>query len=111
MKNHQQSDHKRRWTIIKILKKNMRKISKKMAKGWSGTLPQGARNTIRSKIEDKLTEEKLKDGESVAYASTPWASSGPERIVVAYGKVPLQARAGEDVCENTYFLAVVSRKT
>ena len=74
-------------------------------------MPQGPGNTIRSKIEDKLTEEKLKDRESAAYANTPWAPSGPERIEVACGKVPLQARAGEDVCENTYFLAVVSRKT
>ena len=27
---------------------------------WSGTFPQGARNTIRSKIENKLTEKKIK---------------------------------------------------
>ena len=39
------------------------------------------------------------------------APSGLERIEVANGKVPLQARGGEDVCENSCFLAVVSRKT
>ncbi len=48
-------------------------------------MPKGAENTIRSKIEDKLTEEKLKDGGSAAYANTPWAPSGPERIEVACG--------------------------
>ena len=47
---------------------------------WGGTLPQGAENTIRSKIEDKLTEEKLKDRENAANPNTPWAPSGPERI-------------------------------
>ena len=31
-----------------------------MEKAQSGTLPKGATNTIRSKIEDKLTESKLK---------------------------------------------------
>ena len=70
----------------------MRKNRKKRAQGRSGTLPKGATNTIRSKIEDKLTEEKLKDRESAAHANTPWAPSGPERIEVACGKVSLRAR-------------------
>ena len=87
------------------------KDRKKEGQGPERNVPQGPGNTIRSKIEDKLTEEKLKDRESAAHPNTPWAPSGPERIEVAYGKVPLRARAGEDVCENTYFLAVVSRKT
>ena len=37
-------------------------------------------DTIRSKIEKKLTKGKLRDRESVAYPNTPWAPSGPERI-------------------------------
>ena len=57
----------------------------------SGNVPKGAENTIRSKIEDKLTEEKLKDRGSAAHANTPWAPSGPERIEFACGKVPLRA--------------------
>jgi hypothetical protein len=73
----------KRWPVIKqvirkggdkwekIRMKNMR--TKRYLKKWkkrdgarSGTLPQGAENTIRSKIEDKLTEEKLNDRESAA---------------------------------------------
>ena len=60
-------------------------------------MPDGAPNTIRSKIEDKLTEEnklteeKLKYRGSAAHANTPWAPSGLKRIEFAYGKVPLQA--------------------
>ena len=80
-------------------------IEKKREKDRGGTLTQGPGNTIRSKIEDKLTEEKLKDRESAANPNTPWAPSGPERIEVAYGKVPLRARAGEDVCEDIFFLS------
>ena len=75
----------------------------------SGTLPQGPGNTIRSKIEDKLTEEICKDRENAAHANTPWAPSGPERIEFACGKVPLQAH--RDVgCEGQgawYFLSVL----
>ena len=67
-------------------------MEKRRSKARSGTLPKGATNTIRSKIEDKLTGEKLKDRENAAYANTPWAPSGLERIEVAYGKVPLWAR-------------------
>ena len=37
-------------------------------------------DTIRSKTEDKLTEEKPIDRQSAAYPNTPWALSGPERI-------------------------------
>ena len=54
-------------------------------------MTQGPGTPIRSKIEDKPTEEKLKDRESATYPNTPWAPSGPERIEVACGKVPLQA--------------------
>ena len=83
--------------------KNMRKkIEKKRVLGQSGTLPLGPGNTIRSKVEDELTEAKLKDRESTAHSNTPWAPSGLERIEVAYGKVPLRARGGEDVCKNTW---------
>ena len=56
------------------------KVEKKREKARCGSLPKGATNTIRSKIEDKLTEEKLKDRENAAYPNTPWAPSGPERI-------------------------------
>ena len=34
-------------------------------------------DTVRSKIDDKLTEEKLIDRESVAYANTPLGAFGP----------------------------------
>ena len=54
-------------------------------------MPKGAENTIGSKIEDKLTEEKIKGRGSAAHPNTPWAPSGPERIEFAYGKVPLRA--------------------
>ena len=64
---------------------------KKEGPARSGNLPQGAGNTTRSKIDDKLTEEKLKDRENATYPNTPWAPSGPERIEFACGKVPLQA--------------------
>ena len=87
------------------------KNRKKRVRAGCGSVPQGATNTIRSKIEDKPTEEKIKDRESAAHPNTPWAPSGTDRIEVAYGKVPLRARAGEDVCEISYFLEVVSRKT
>ena len=85
--------------------KNMRKQKYKKREqtrvpAQSGTLPLGPGNTIRSKIEDKLTEEKLKDRESAANVNTPWAPSGPERIQVARGKVPLWAKAGEVVFEG-----------
>ena len=63
----------------------------KLEKIRCGTLPRGAENTIRSKMEDKLTEEKLKDKGSAAYPNTPWAPLGPERIELACGKVPLRA--------------------
>ena len=56
------------------------KIEKEREQAQCGTLPQGPGKTIRSKIEDTLTEEKLKDRESATYANTPWAPSGPERI-------------------------------
>jgi hypothetical protein len=62
-----------------------------MEESWCGKLPRCAENTIRSKIEDKLTEEKLKDRENAAHANTPWAPSSPERIEFACGKVPLRA--------------------
>ena len=45
------------------------------------------RDTIRSKIEKKLTEGKLRDRESAAYPNTPWAHSGLERIYIG-PKVP-----------------------
>ena len=53
---------------------------KKMQSGRSGDVPKGAENTIRSKIEDKLTQEEIKDRGSAAYPNTPWAPSGLERI-------------------------------
>ena len=56
--------------------------TKRGSKSQSGTLPKGATNTIRSKIESKLTEEKLKDRENAAHPNTPWAPSGSERIKV-----------------------------
>ena len=84
--------------------------TKRVSKAWSGTLPKGATNTIRSKIEDKLTEEKLKDRKNAANANTPWAPSGPERIEIAYGKFLLWARQGEDVSKIHCLLAVVLRK-
>ena len=71
--------------------KSDKKHAKKMEQSRCGTLPRCAENTIRSKIEDKLTEEKLKDRGSAADANTPWAPSGPERIEFACGKVPLWA--------------------
>ena len=37
-----------------------------MEKARCGSVPKGATNTIRSNIEDKLTEEKNKDRESAA---------------------------------------------
>jgi hypothetical protein len=82
--------------MIKTRMKNMRtnkikKRGKKRDPARSGNLPQGPVNTIRSKIEDKLTEEKLKDRGSAENANTPWAPSGPERIEFAYGKGPLRA--------------------
>ena len=46
--------------------------------------------TLRSKTEKKLTKTK-KEREIAAYATTPWAPPGPERIEVAHGKVPLRA--------------------
>ena len=46
---------------MKIEKIKRTKRAKKRDGAWSRTLPQGAENTIRSKIEDKPTEEKLKD--------------------------------------------------
>ena len=39
-------------------------------------------DTIRSKIEKKLTKEKLRDRENAAHPNTPWAPSGPERIYI-----------------------------
>ena len=51
-------------------------------------------------IEDKLTEEKLKYTESAAHANTPWAPSGPERIEVAFGKVPLWASGARMLCRR-----------
>ena len=66
-----------------------KKREKKEARGAERDLPKCAENTIRSKIEDKLTEEKLKYKESAANPNTPWAPSGPERIEFACGKVPL----------------------
>ena len=61
-------------------------------------MPTQARGTLevpgdtkRSKIEDKLTENKLIDRENAAHPNTPWAPSGPERIEFASGKVPLRA--------------------
>ena len=74
-------------------KKNMRtnrernKYRNKEEKSWCGSLPRCAENTIRSKIEDKLTDRGRAEN-----ANTPWAPSGPERIEAACGKVPLQAR-------------------
>ena len=56
------------------------KIETKREKAGCGNVPKGPGDTIRSKIEDKLTEEELKDRESVANPNTPWAPSGPERI-------------------------------
>ena len=57
------------------------KDRKKEGPTWSGTLPQGAWNTIRSKIKDKRTEEELKDKESAdKFANAPWAPSSLERI-------------------------------
>ena len=113
------SDPTSRWKVSNNSDKKKKKETKtkykkkeKRQSAQGGDEPDGAPNTIRSKIEDKLTEEnklteeKLKDRESAAHANTPWAPSGPERIEVAYGKVPLQARAGEDACENTFYSGV-----
>ena len=50
-------------------------------------------DTIRSKIEDKLAEEKLKDRGSAANANAPWAPSGPERIYWAQGPRRLPGKA------------------
>ena len=48
--------------------KNMRTNDwKKRKKARCGLLPQGPGNTIRSKIEDKITEEKLNDRENATY--------------------------------------------
>ena len=44
---------------------------KKEGPGPGGTLPQGAENTIRSKIKEKLTEGKLKVRENAANPNTP----------------------------------------
>ena len=71
--------------------KTNEKYRNKKVRGAERDLPKCAENTIRSKIEDKLTEEKLKDRESAANPNTPWAPSGPERIEFAYDKVPLRA--------------------
>ena len=59
----------------------------------AGTCRWGRRSKIEDKLteENKLTEERIRDRESAAHANTPWAPSGPERIEVAYGKVPLWA--------------------
>ena len=78
-------------TRIKNKRNKHRKRDEKKGRGAELDLPKCAENTIRSKIEDKLTEEKLKDRGSAAYANTPWAPSGPERIEFACGKVPLRA--------------------
>ena len=59
-----------------------KKIENKREKESGGTLTQGPGDTIRSKIEDKLTEVKLKHRESATYPNTPWAPSGLERIEV-----------------------------
>ena len=61
-------------------KHSNKKMEKKRENDRGGTLTQGPGNTIRSKIENKLTEEKLKDRESATDPNTPWAPSGPERI-------------------------------
>ena len=90
-------------------KQNGRKTRGSGAK--CGTLPQETGNTIRSKIEDKLTEETLKNRENAAHANTPWAPSGPERIEVAYGKVPLWARGERMFAKLLVFKVVVSRET
>ena len=66
-------------------------IEKKRERAKRGSVPKGPGDTIRSKIEDKLTEEKLKDVETAAHPNTPWAPSVPERIELACGKVPLRA--------------------
>ena len=47
-----------------------------------GSVPQGPGDTIRLKMEDKLTEEKLKDRESATHPNTPWAPSAPKRMEV-----------------------------
>ena len=60
--------------------KHAEKDRKQREKDRSGTLPKGATNTIRSKIEENLTEEKQSDRDSAANPNTPWAPSGPERI-------------------------------
>ena len=73
----------------------MRKmIEQKKERAKRGSVPKGPGDTIRSKVEDKLTGEKLKDRESAAHPIMSWAPSGPERIKVAYGKVPLWAMGG-----------------
>ena len=87
-----------------------KQIEKKRERARCGTLPQGPGNTIRSKIEDKLTEDKLKDRESAAHANTLWAPSDPERIEVAYGKVPLRASGAAVFLEYICFSPVVLRK-
>ena len=69
-----------RKTQITNMRKKKEQPIKKREKAQCGTLPRGAENAIRSKIEDELTEEKLRDRESTAHPNTPWAPSGLERI-------------------------------
>ena len=104
-KTHTKNDPKRMWKIRILKKKKHASENRKEGPGRiAESVPQGPGDTIRSKIEDQLTKEKLKDRESAAHPNTPWAPSGPERIELPEGKVPHVALArcnsfDEGVCD------------
>ena len=54
-------------------------IDKTKERAKRGSVPKGPGDTIRSKIEDKLTEEKQKDRETAAH---------PNRICLRQGSAP-----------------------
>ena len=56
------------------------------------------KKTKKRVLEERVNEERMKEERVKAECTTekdpntPWAPAGPERIKVAYGKVPLRAR-------------------
>ena len=88
MENHQNNDQKTKWKIRKIGNECEKERKKERLTSQARGTRWAEGDTIRSKIENKLTEEKLRDRESAAYPNTPRAPSGPERIYWARAPPP-----------------------
>ena len=70
----------RKSSKMKTCEQKVEKINKFSSQAWSSLVAPG--DTKRSKIEEQITKEKLRDRENAANPNTPWAPSGPERIYV-----------------------------